>query len=377
MWIHVPTPGDHYSPAYGSACITVAYEISRQRLLRGLKSLIVVGKDTRHDYQIGDCVEVNFGSNVTRQQKIIDILGGRCGLPRKHGRRLYAPALEAIPRDFDGPVFIHNDPVAVSLFAQERPKAKICLWAANELFRRYTRRETEEVIKHSYRIICVSNYIANNLRAKLSHDDLKIKVVGNGVNLEQFQPVANKRQTSCPTVLYVGRVVRSKGVDLLVKAAQILAQKKMRFKVKIVGSSQFDAKDPLSHYEKELRDLAAPLGDKVQFVPAVDRYSVVQEYQQASIFCSPIRWNEPFGLTYLEAMATELPVITAPLGGASMACGDAALYFEPENVESLAQQLEILLVDSELRYETGIKSRQHAESCSWSHRYSQLLTALD
>lgn len=376
MWIHILTPGDHYSPAYGSARITVTHEIVQQHALRGERSLVIAATGTRIDYQSGEVVEVPFRLWLTKRRRAADVLLGRVGLPRINGLRHYAPVLDAIPLDFDGPVFVHNNPVAIPMLARARPRAKICLWAANELFNYYTRRETEAVVRASYRVICVSQFIADDLQKKLGRRDERIRVVGNGVNAEQFSPDPSKRMAP-PLILFTGRVVPEKGPDLLLRAAQLLHEKKLNFRVKIVGSHQFDPTDPLSPYEQELRVLAQPLGEIAKFAPAVSRAQVVEEYRAASIFCSPIRWDEPFGLTFLEAMGTGLPVVTAPLGGARQTCGDAGIYFESENVRDLADQLELLVCDETARSQRGIASRQHAQEHIWPRQYELLRAALN
>jgi hypothetical protein len=127
MWIQIPTPGDHYSPAYGSALITIIYEISKIHQMNSGKTRVIVGKGTRHDHDCGEIVEVDFPLELSRNQKIVDY-GLECiGAKRMFGPRQYAPALEAIPRDFDGVVFIHNNPVALRLIQSARPNAKVCL----------------------------------------------------------------------------------------------------------------------------------------------------------------------------------------------------------------------------------------------------------
>lgn len=375
MWIHIPTPGDHYSPAYGSARVTVTYETSCQHAANGKTSRIVVGEGTRHDHNVGEVVEVPFRGPVSRAQKAVDVLLGRLGRPRFFGPRRYAPALNAIPLGFDGPVFVHNNPVAVPMLAKARPHAKICLWAANELFNTYSRRETEAVVSAAHRIICVSGYIADDLREKIGRDEPKIRVVGNGINVERFSPDDSKR-TLPPLVLYVGRVVREKGPDVLLQAAQLLKSRGVEFRVKIVGSNHFNPNDQLSEYENLLRELALPLGETAIFQPAVNREQVVEEYRAASVFCSPIRWKEPFGLTLLEAMASGLPVVTAPLGGAKQACGEAGIYFEAENAIDLADKLEELLRDEAKRERQGEICLQHAHDNSWASQYKLLRAAL-
>src|SRR5207244_7648746 len=130
LHIHIPTPGDHYSAATGSAIMTIIFECARHHAARGGETQIVVGQGTRHDYPIGRCTEVNFSlANPPRWQKLADVALGRAALPRRFGQSRYSPALEAIPADFPGPVLVHNNPVAMRMLRTHLPKAQLCLWA--------------------------------------------------------------------------------------------------------------------------------------------------------------------------------------------------------------------------------------------------------
>ena len=376
LHIHIPTPGDHYSAATGSAVITVIYEMTRQHACAGGRTSIVVGRGTRHDYEIGECAEVDFTVPPDRRRKLLDAISGRLGLPRYFGRAVYHPASQTIPRELDAPIFIHNDPVAITMFKRMHPAARVCLWAHNELFRSYTNGEAQRVVASADRLICCSRYIAKEMASHLPGSSGKIRVVHNGVNIEQFRP-APKSTDGGPIILFLGRVQPNKGPHLLLRAAALLKDLGRRFSVRIVGSSGFSATDPLTSYEQELRRLSVPLGGTVEFQPFVDRHEVMGEYAAASIFCVPSDWEEPFGLTVLEGMACGLPTIASSRGGIPEAGGDAILYFDPPKVDQLAQRLAYLLDDSKARVEWGSRARARAETMSWANQYRTLRQALE
>ncbi len=77
--IHIPTPGDHYSSASGSAVMTVIYETGRWHERSGGTTKLIVGRGTRHDYPIGECIEVSFSTLPDRNHKIVDALIGAPG----------------------------------------------------------------------------------------------------------------------------------------------------------------------------------------------------------------------------------------------------------------------------------------------------------
>ena len=373
---HIPTPGDHFSAATGSAVATVIYEIACRHERNGGQNRLVVGRGTRHDYPVGECIEVDFLPLPSRPRKVVDAALGRLGMPRVFGESVYAPADTAIPRDFSGLIFLHNSPVALRMLKKNHPKAQVTLWVHNALFRTYSDREMQAALAAADRVVCCSQFMADALQQRLSVRSERIFAVVNGVDPERFQPRAEPLEEEIPTVLFIGRVLPDKGPDLLLKAAQKVYGPRRKFKVRIVGSSNFNAKDPITPYQEELLRLAQPLGDAVEFQPFVDRARVIEEYQAASIFCVPSNWDEPVSLTISEGMACGLPVIASQRGGISEVGGDAVLYFQPPDVDTFADHLAMLLDDPNARRMWGARARERALRFSWENQYRKLLHAL-
>jgi glycosyltransferase involved in cell wall biosynthesis len=377
LYIHIPTPGDHYSPATGSATMTVIYELSRQHQEAGGRTRIVVGRGTRHDYPVGDCVEVDFQGLPTKREKLADAVFGSFGFVRRFATATYEPALAAIEPDFDGPLLLHNSPAPLRAFKTHRPQVRCGLYVHNNLFRTYARRELRRTIESTDFVVCVSNFMAEAIARRLGWSSQKLKVVHNGVDLQRFRPVALPPDVAVPVVLFIGRVIPEKGVDLLIRAARKLHGGRRRFRVRVVGSSGFSATDRLSSYERRLRELAEPIASVVEFQPFVDRERVLFEYSRASIFCAPSNWDEPCSLTVPEALACGLPTIAARRGGIPEVGGDAVLYFRPPNVDELAERLGYLIDDESARAEWGRRARARAAVLSWGRQYQALRAAIE
>ena len=376
LYIHVPTPGDHYSSATGSAVMTIIYELSRKHEDHGGRTQIIVGRSTRHDYSAGDCVEADFSRPENKYEKLTDVILGKIGLGRIFGTAIYRPATEVIAPEFNGPIFLHNSPVAVELFRKSHKRSLVCLYAHNSLFRTYIKKEVEKVVASADFIICVSAFIADGLRARLGKDTEKIKVIHSGVDLERFKPASPRGSGEVPVILFVGRVAPEKGVDLLLRAARKIYGKNRRFKIRIVGSRGFSALDPLSGYEKRLRRIAWPIREIVEFQPFVGRDKILDEYRAASVFCVPSNWGEPLSLAVLEGLACGLPAVVSCRGGLPEAAGDAALYFEPPDIGRLADHLAYLVDDKLARESLGLKARSRAEMFSWDRQYLALRDAI-
>jgi glycosyltransferase involved in cell wall biosynthesis len=377
LYIHVPTPGDHYSSATGSATMTVIFEMSRQHERLGGQTRVIVGCGTRHDYPVGACVEVEFDGLPTKRQKLTDAAFGALGSARRFVTAAYEPALGAIEPNFDGPVLLHNSPGPLRAFKEARPQARCGVYAHNALFRTYGRQELRRTIDVSDFVICVSNFIAEGIARKLGRPSPKLTVIHNGVDLERFHPASTATELGEPVVLFLGRVIPEKGPDILLRAARKLLGVNRQFRVRIVGSKGFSATDPLSSYERRLRELAEPIRDAVEFEPFVDRARIIGEYARASIFCVPSNWDDPCPLTLPEALACGLPTIASTRGGIPEIGSDAILYFRPPSVSEFADRLAYLVDDESARVEWGRRARERSMALSWNDQYQKLRHVLE
>lgn len=373
----MPMPGDHYSFCTGSAVMTLVYEFSRKHAEQGGNTTVIVGRGTRHDYPIGQCNEVEFKGFPSKWQRAFDIVLGATGFERRYINQFYAPATSVISPESSGYIFLQNAPAPVKMFKAHAPNAKTVLHVHNSLFTTYSSREIADAISASDIVVCNCEFLADEIIGRLKHvRQPNIQVVYNGVDSKRFIPKPSLVDPETVSILFVARMVPEKGADLLIKAGLKIHGGKRRFKLRIVGNHGFSSDAPLSPYENNLRRLAAPMGDTVEFLPFVDRHKILPIYQSASVFCAPSNWNEPCTLTIPEAMACGSPTIASRRGGIPEMAGDAALYFDAPNIDQLAELLAYLIDDEKARQEWGARARIRAEQCDWSHRYASLRKAI-
>lgn len=154
---------------------------------------------------------------------------------------------------------------------------------------------------------------------------------------------------------YIGRLDRQKGVDTAVAA---LAELPAQATLAIWGTGD-DA------YIEEMRALASSLGlaERVRFAGFAEGERLRTAYTDADAVVFPVRWNEPFGLVPLEAMALGRPVISTLRGGTTefIRDGENALAFPADDPSALARTIARLAADDALRARLLERGRATAE----------------
>lgn len=150
-----------------------------------------------------------------------------------------------------------------------------------------------------------------------------------------------------PRILFVGQLIRGKGVDLLLRALQ---QVSVEFSAMIVGAGNAQA---------GLEDLCRRLGlaGKVQFRGWVGHDELGKIYDSARIVVVPSRWPEPFGMVGVEAMNHGRAVVAFGVGGIPdwLKHEETGLLAPEQDVDALALAVQRLLTDRELAASMGEK----------------------
>jgi glycosyltransferase involved in cell wall biosynthesis len=233
-------------------------------------------------------------------------------------------------------------------FREASPPVALATWLSERPLGRVYRNVPAEAISRSTR----EDLIGRGLRPEA------IRVIHPGVDLDRFIQSAGPRAAS-PTFLYLGRLRRYKGVQLLVRAVALLRDRGVRVDLRIAGRGS---------YERRLRALATRLrvADRVHFEGFVSEEAKPGLFGEAwaNLFPSP---KEGWGITNLEAGACGTPSIAADAPGLreTVVDGETGVLVEPGSAAAFAEAIAALSGDRARVEALGTAARRHAARFTW------------
>jgi len=263
-------------------------------------------------------------------------------------------------------VHIHNRPRYVRRVKHACRNAKIILHMHNDHLLNLGPKDFEKTVSNSDAIIAVSRYIANGILEREPALEKKVHVLYNGTRIDKFRPqVGNGNPVGGPVILFVGRLIPEKGILELIMAMKLVLQEFPAVRLRIVGSSWFGKEDQTPYVQKLLQ-CSEEISHSIEFTGFIPNDELPQIYASCDLFVAPSIWNEPFGITILDAMASGLPCISSSRGGIPEVVGDAGILVAPEDIVVLGNEIVRVLKDKDLGRELGMQARRRAEEYfSW------------
>jgi len=213
------------------------------------------------------------------------------------------------------------------------------------------------------RVIAVSAHAAGDMHELLGVPADRIDVAHHGVRVDDAAPSTPEEALrgrlglgSAPVVLCVAQKRPYKNQEALVRA--LVDERLAGVQLVLPGAP--------SPYEVRLRELAAELGidDRVHLPGWLDDADLDGLYRLASCVALPSRL-EGFGLPVLEAMARGVPVACSDRTALPEVAGDAALLFDPDDLEAVTDAVARLLRDVPLREELVARGLARARQFTW------------
>jgi glycosyltransferase involved in cell wall biosynthesis len=202
-----------------------------------------------------------------------------------------------------------------------------------------------------------SDHIARALRRHGTPPD-RIRVIPYAADCRRFRPMAGKRPGAICTFLFAGGISQRKGIQYLLEAWRRI--RRPGWKLQLLGPLPRDL-GPLRRY----LELVEPLG-------RVAHGQMPAYLAAADVFAFPSLFEGSAVVTY-EALACGLPSVVTPNAGSVVRDGIEGFVVDPRDVETLAQRMERLGTDPELRASMAGAARTRALAFDWPRYHATLV----
>lgn len=255
---------------------------------------------------------------------------------------------------------IYKIPYIISALGADVPGFNIGDWRL-DIYHTLTRFLSKAIWNNSSHIIANGNSLKET--CKRFSPEQEIEIISNGVDTELFYPDKNKHLgTNEVQLLFISRLMPQKGIDILIKACNVLNTKGItNYKLTIVG-------------EGHLKGLMFSLIDKfnlkekINFLGWKDLEELPEIYRRADIFILP-SVMEGMSSVVLQAMASGLPIVASRVKGFEEVVEENinGLFAEYNNPNQFAEAIEKLIKSPELREKMSKQSIEKSKQFSWKN----------
>lgn len=247
--------------------------------------------------------------------------------------------------------------------AARRPLQAVVTWenlANQPLYKLPPYRQAFNSARSADLLLCMVDAARDHLLAN-GFDEELIRVVKPGVDTEIFRPAEARGEE--PLVIFISPLAPNKGIDRVLEAMTIVRAEIPEARLLVAG------RGPLEHL---VREAAADPSRGVTLAGSLNAHQVGDLLRQAAVFVTAPRptwkWEEQFGLAYVEAQACGLPVVTTRCGSNHEALAPGNDLLEENSAEAIAAALLGWLHDKERRDAVGRQNRD------WVVTHHDLLT---
>ena len=276
-------------------------------------------------------------------------------------------------------IHIHNFSQFVPIIRDRNPEAKIILHLHCEWVNRLDREAIANRLEKADLVISCSNYVTNKIRVRFPEYASMCATVNNGVDADYFVPGDRdllQQDKNAPQMLFVGRISPEKGIHDLIDAFIRISEKYPQAELTIAGPYIVVEKEFLFdlQHEPEVQALKpfysidyleyikskipAHLSKQVIFTGSLPQKELLPYYQKADVVINP-SLSEAFGMSLVEAMATQTPVVATKIGGMPEIVDDGVTgsIVEPANPQALAEATVEIISNPQRAREMGLAGR--------------------
>jgi glycosyltransferase involved in cell wall biosynthesis len=222
----------------------------------------------------------------------------------------------------------------------------------------------------SWRVIACSYYMRDHVSWSLRVPGYKICVIPNGVDVTKFNfgfdywQIRNRFANGSEKILlFVGRLVPEKGLDVLISALPNVLSSGVNAKIVVVGEGP-----QREQYQQMASDYG--LAHKILFVGYTDDWTLRTLYRVADVTVVPSKF-EPFGIVALEAMAARCPLVVSAVGGLNEIVDHegTGLKVPMNNPDALASA--ILRIIRDVGFKDWIVNNAY-QKCVWNYNWNNI-----
>ncbi|MBP5295935.1 MAG: glycosyltransferase family 4 protein, partial [Bacteriovoracaceae bacterium] len=217
-------------------------------------------------------------------------------------------------------------------------------------------------------VVTVSHRMKNIIVHKYGIDPNKVQVVYNAVEKDDMSQLNQLSQLSAKRnkiVLFLGRITMQKGPEYFIEAANIVLQKMQNVHFVMAGSG----------------DMATKMIEKMAAMRMIDRFhftGFLKEPERERLFAMSDLYimpsvSEPFGITPLEAMKHDIPVIISKQSGIAEILGDSVIKIDFWDTHKLAQAIIDVLSNPQMTQTMIENNRRTLEQIDWKYSAQHLL----
>lgn len=375
---------------------TYVYYLSRELLRNGYNISIVTGYDESRDIRVNGQLDVHFlkvfkapvvksfmfaASSFRKLNSIEDT----ANVDITHANLPLVPDF-AVPPHFGRTLIatVHSTWEGEANAIRCEPYSRL---NANEKFLRsftwflgvFERR----MLERAKRIIAVSDFTRTELHHYYEHRyDRKIRVVHNGVDIDKFKPPIDKRRVKLElglnpddiAILSVGRLYARKGLFTLIESMPAVVKRFRNAKFIVSGKGQSDEMKKLIAHAERLK-----VRDSIIFKGYTPDKNLPKLYQAADVFAfSTFYEHHPFAV--LEALSSQLPVVTTNVGGIpeTITQGKDGFMCQPFDSREFSERILFLLENPSAAAEMALQARKTVvERFDWRLVVQKVLKVYD
>ena len=286
-------------------------------------------------------------------------------LPLSHTQAYVLALIPALRRLPNGPIEVHNKPDIALWLARAFPDRPVRLFLHNDPRTMRGARSPKaraRLLTSLTGVATVSDHLRRALLDGLDPLPARSRppiTIHNALDPDTLPdplpPEARDR-----TLLFAGRVVSDKAPDAFVAACALALPQLPGWRAQIIGADGFSPTGPETPFIRSLRPKAQAAN--VEMLGHRPHPEVLRAMSRAAIVVVPSRWQEPFGLTALEAMMCGAALACSNRGGLAEITADTAILFDPDRPEEAAAALVRLAVDPAARATLSARSTARART---------------